>query len=51
MIITPLPLDAVKNMFYELNLAQAVDLLSFAVKLWVFLIAFVDLLDLRDSVF
>ena len=50
-IITPLPLDGTKNMFPELNSGQAINLVSFAVELHVFLITIVVFLDLWDSVF
>ena len=51
MVVAPLPIDVAKNMLTELNSGQAVNLLSLAVELWVFLIAFVVFLHLRDSVF
>ena len=51
MIITPLPLDGAKNVLPELNSGQAINLLSFAVELHVFLITIVVFLDLWDSVF
>ena len=51
MVVAPYPLDGAKNMLPELNSGQAINLLSLAVELRVFLIAFVVFLHLRDSVF
>ena len=50
MVVAPLPLDINKNKLSELNSGQAINFLSFAAELWVFLIVFVVFLDLRDSV-
>ena len=51
MVVAPLLLNGAKNKLSKLNSGQAVNLLSFAVELCVFLIAFVVFLELRDSVF
>ena len=51
MVVAPLPLDGAKNKLSKLNSGQAINFLSFAAELWVFLIVFVVFLDLRDSVF